>query len=274
MSAAPLLALTLLLAASGSQKGVQWEKSFDKAMKKAERSDMPLMVDFWAEWCGWCHRLDRTTYVDPVVTAKSKNFVSVKVDTEGSNRDRDVADRYKVHSLPTILFLSPGGLQVLRVSSFMGPGRFPHIMDKALEAAQRVAAWESQLDRDEADAGALGALGAHLFQQECLEESADFLTRAARYDTERPLGERRETRLLLAILHHNEGRYAQAEELIKEALNLGPKGEHHPKLLFVLGRTYVSWGRHQMGVETMQVIVEEYPSSPLAPKAREILEQR
>ena len=38
---------------------------FDEALKKARSQNKPLMVDFWAEWCGWCHRLDKTTYVDP-----------------------------------------------------------------------------------------------------------------------------------------------------------------------------------------------------------------
>jgi hypothetical protein len=39
----------------------------------------------------------------------------------------------------------------------------------------------------------------------------------------------------------------------------------------VLGRTYVSWGRHAEGVATMEIIVKEFPQSPLAQKARETL---
>ena len=41
--------------------------------------------------------------------------------------------------------------------------------------------------------------------------------------------------------------------------------------LFVLGRTYVQMGRHAEGVATMQIIVREYPQSPLAQKAKETL---
>ena len=67
-----VLALALLLAGPTPAKGVQWEKNFDQAMELAAKHDMPVMVDFWADWCGWCHRLDRTTYVDPVVGAKAK----------------------------------------------------------------------------------------------------------------------------------------------------------------------------------------------------------
>ena len=66
-------------------------------------------------------------------------------------------------------------------------------------------------------------------------------------------------------------RYAEAETLIKEALSLGAKGEEEAKLLFVLGHTYVSWGRRAEGVQTMRAIVQEYPQSPLAQKARETL---
>ena len=265
------LALTLLLAGPTSAKEIQWEKNFDKAMKKAEERNMPVMIDFWAEWCGFCHRLDRTTYVDPEVTGKAQNFVAVKINTEGSRREREVVERYKVHSLPTILFVSPGGLQVWRVNSFVGPGRFPFIMDEALEAAQRVHAWEDELARNPNDAGALASIGHHLFQQECYEQSGEYLGHAAHFDSARPVDERRTTRLLLAILQNVKRQFAQAESLLKEALTLNPEGEDQPKLLFFLGRTYVSWGRHEMGVATMQVIVREHPRSPIAQRAQETL---
>jgi TolA-binding protein len=58
---------------------------------------------------------------------------------------------------------------------------------------------------------------------------------------------------------------------VKEARALGPRGDDDPKLLFVLGRTYVAWGRHAEGVATMEIIVREYPQSPIAQKAKETL---
>ena len=265
------LALALLLAGPMSPEGIQWEKNFDKAMKKAEQHGKPVIVDFWAEWCGWCHRLDRTTYVDPVVSDKARGFVAVKVDTEGSQREKEIRDQYRVLSLPTILFLSPRGHQVFRVNSFIDPHRFNYMMDKALAAAQRVSAWEEELEEDPDAAGAAYALGQHLFEQECYEESAELLARAAANDADRPIHERRRTRFLLALMQNVQERYAEAEALIKEALTLDPKAVDQPKLLFMLGSMYVSWGRQEMGMETLEVIVREHPQSPMAQKARETL---
>jgi thiol-disulfide isomerase/thioredoxin len=266
-----VLALTMVLAGSASAKGIQWEKDFDRAMKKAQEKGMPVLVDFWADWCGWCHRLDRTTYADPVVGERAKGFVAVKVNTEGSRREAEIAHRYRVGELPTILFLSPRGNQVWRVNSFIGPGGFPSVLDKALEVAGRVSAWEGALEQNPNDAGAAFALGEHLWNQKCYEESGELLARAAASDRDRPVHERRRTRLLLAILQHAHQRYAKAEALIKEALTLDPNASDQPKLLYFLGSNYVSWGRHKQGVETMQVIVREHPQSPMAQKARETL---
>ena len=117
-------------------------RQFDAALKRAQQTKKPLLVDFWAEWCGWCHRLDQTTYVDPVVVKMSEDFVAVKVNTEGTPREVAVARHYDVSSLPTIAFLSPAGRMILRLNGFQGPGQFPRAIEEARERATKIIGWE------------------------------------------------------------------------------------------------------------------------------------
>ncbi len=271
-----VLALSLLLASAARESpappppAIKWEKNFDAALRKAKTSGKPVIVDFWAEWCAWCHRLDQSTYVDPWVVRKAQAFVAVKIDTEGSRKEQSIAERYQVRTLPTIVFLSPEGRQLLRVP-FQGPGQFPHTLDAALEVAQQVMPWEEALARNPDDPRALFALGTHLFEQEYIEDARDLLRRAVERDAQEDAENRRRARMLLAIVEHVSRNFVEAERLVKEALALPPNPEDQPMLLFVLGRTYVSWGRQADAVATLEVIVREYPGSPVAAKAREAL---
>jgi thioredoxin-like negative regulator of GroEL len=250
---------------------IHWEGNFADALRKAKRSSKPVIVDFWADWCGWCERLNETTYADPTVVRKAQDFVAVKVNAEGSHKETDVARRYQVSSLPTILFLSPDGRQLGRIDGYQGPGHFPHTLDAVLAVAKRVMSWEEALARNPDDPRALAALGAHLYEQMVLDEARLLLKKAVGRDSEEPADDRRRTRMVLAILESASRNFAEAEKLVKDALSLEPNGEDEPKLLFVLGRTYVSWGRQDEGVATMEIIVRQYPQSPLAQKARETL---
>ena len=267
--------LSLFLAAGAAQPAptqhIKWEKSFEEALKKAQKSGKPIVVDFWAEWCAWCERLNQNTYADPLVVQKAQDFVAVRVNTEGSRKEIDVAVKYHVTSLPTIVFLSPMGRQLGRVNGYQGPGQFPRTLEAAQAIARRVISWEDALRTNGDDPAALVALGAHDYDQQNFEDARDLLRRAAAVDADEPVDDRRRTRMLLAILENMDRNYASAEKLVKEALALGPRGEDNPKLLFVLGRTYVSWGRHAEGVATMEIIVRDYPQSPIAQKARETI---
>jgi tetratricopeptide (TPR) repeat protein len=272
------LALALLLAGSAGEHpapptvAIHWEKKFDEALREAKRTGKPLVVDFWAEWCGWCHRLDRTTYADPTVIRRAQNFVAVRVNTEGSRRELEVCAKYGVgERLPVILFLSPQGHQLFRIDGYQGPGQFPRTLDAARQVAGQVIAWENALESDPDDAVALLGLGRHLYSQENFEDARGLLRRAVQHDAAAAVDARREARMLLAILAHVTRDFDEAERLVKEALSLGPDQDEQPRLLFVLGRTYVSSGRQEEGVATFEVIVQQFPQSPMAEKAKETL---
>jgi thioredoxin-like negative regulator of GroEL len=272
MSASLVLSLVLLGHPPAHGAGVRWEQRFEDAMKKARSARKPVMVDFWAEWCGWCHRLDQTTYVDPTVTKLSHDFVAVKVDTEGGRKQTEIALKYNVSTLPTIIFLTAGGRQVLKVGQFQGPGQFPKTMEAAREAATRVMAWEAALEKDPHDSKALFLLGRHMFEQEFYEESRDLLYRAAAADTSRPVGDRKQARMLLGIIQKYDNKNAEAEKVLKEALAIQPPTEYDPKMLYILGRVYMAVGRPADARGAMNQVLT-YGDTSVTKKAKEALKE-
>jgi thiol-disulfide isomerase/thioredoxin len=266
------LALSLLLL--GSPKpgaSVQWERDFESALKKARAAGKPLVVDFWADWCGWCERLDQTTYRDPKVVKLLADFVPVKVNTEGSRREVDVALKYGVSSLPTVVFISPSGRAILTLQGFQGPGQFPDVVQQAKAEADKLMKLEAALEKNPNDAEALLGLGLHLLDNEGFDEARAVLARARDADAGRPAPERKQARMLLGTLEYYEGHFGEAETILKEGLALRPEGEFEAKMLYVLGKTYLKWGRKQQARATLQAVLDGYASSPIAQKARETL---
>lgn len=89
----------------------------DATINEVLESDKPIMIDFWAEWCGPCRMV--SPIVDELATEYDGKIIVGKVDVDNND---EVTSKYGIRNIPTILFIKNG-----------------EIVDKQVGAAQKSA---------------------------------------------------------------------------------------------------------------------------------------
>ncbi|RMF92396.1 MAG: DUF255 domain-containing protein [Planctomycetota bacterium] len=90
---------------------VHWQPTLDAAKRVAAQTNRPVLIHFWAEWCGPCRQMEQTVFSrQDVAAAIETQFVPVKI-----NQDEFpyTAQQFKVTGIPCDVVITPQG-QVLR----------------------------------------------------------------------------------------------------------------------------------------------------------------
>lgn len=65
-----------------SQNRIDW-LTWEEAVALNEKEPRKMFVDIYTDWCGWCRKLDQTTFIDPhVVKLMNEKYYAVKLDAE------------------------------------------------------------------------------------------------------------------------------------------------------------------------------------------------
>src|SRR2546425_6842832 len=76
------------------------EQSFDQEVLQSEK---PVIVDFWAEWCGPCHAV--APVLDKIAAERDGELKLVKVNID---EEQGLAQRYGIASIPTMVLFKDG----------------------------------------------------------------------------------------------------------------------------------------------------------------------
>lgn len=78
-----LITFSLLLSIPAmSQEEITW-MSFEEAVALAEEEPKHIFIDVYTDWCGWCKKMDASTFIDPVIVSiMNEHFYAVKLDAE------------------------------------------------------------------------------------------------------------------------------------------------------------------------------------------------
>ena len=257
-----VLAGALALAIAPQTFAGTWLKTVPAAQKAAQAKNQLILVDMFAQWCGWCHRFEREVFPSEAFQNASADLVLLRLDTEDKGEGSAFARKYQVSSLPTFLLLAPD-LSVAGVIRGYAPA--PQFVAMLKETRDKYTAFQKRVKSESSMTKDYNGR---------LELAKEFLTRTA-YDksearlrklmTEKgvPATVRDEAYYQLAVSYALQQKYDQGLKTVRELTTLSKAGDAVERSRLLAGQIYLQQGNLDGAAKEFRSFKKQYPKSPL-----------
>jgi len=244
-------------AASGPER-VDWLSSLDLALEEAILTRRPVLLNFTATWCGWCRRLEATTFRDPGFIQSARSFVTVQVD---GDKERGLASLYRVKGYPTTVFLDRRGREIGRIVGYRDAASFAAEMARALQGREPISEVRKAAEENPGDARAQYELGDVLLAVGEYEEARAAFQRALDLagSSQAELADDAELDLALTRIFAYD--FVDALPLLDAYLAGGKDRPRHDEALFFSGLALVRTGQTEEGFDRLDRAAGETSSS-------------
>lgn len=158
---ASLVLLSFVYSPAEETGGIKWMtwKEVQEAQKKEKRK---VFVDVYTDWCGWCKRMDATTFAHPeIVKYVNENFYAIKFDAEtrenivlNGKTYKYVAQGYRGYnelaaeilngqmSYPTSVYLDESMEEIFPVPGYQDPQMFETVLNFVATNSYKNNTWD------------------------------------------------------------------------------------------------------------------------------------
>jgi thioredoxin-related protein len=156
---ASVLFLSLAAGMAGADETGWIMDDYQKGLETAKKSGHLMQIDWTAEWCGWCKKLEAETYADPEVAKYiAATFVNVRLDKDNA-KNGDLAEKMKVEGIPALIFVDGDGRVVGRIEGFKPAGPYLKAVKEIQANGEKLVKAEAALKKDAKDLASSLAVG-------------------------------------------------------------------------------------------------------------------
>jgi thioredoxin-like negative regulator of GroEL len=143
-----LVVASIFIVDSAQAQQPTWLSNFELAKTAAQNTNRLILVDFWADWCGPCKKMDAEVWSTPEAERLKRNVIPVKLDID---LERALALKYGIRSIPHILVMNYKGEIVYQQIGYAGKDKLLHFLEAIPAEVGRY--YEAIDRRDESQSG-------------------------------------------------------------------------------------------------------------------------
>jgi thiol:disulfide interchange protein DsbD len=247
-------------AGGGDQDGVVWLEDYKAALDRAREVNRPVMVEFWTSWCLYCGKLEKQTLGDPRVVELSKEFVCARIDADVQ---KAAAARYSPPGYPTVVFATPSGVEIVKISGFREADPFLTVMRAVHERGLELSDLMATLEDEPKNFAAREAVAEIYLDLGLPDKASDHLKVAMKAKDLEP-GDEARIQFLLCKAAIKDENYRQAIKTLRKLIDAEPSSPQTSRYYLELARAYFASGKEDKAEETYAALARLFPESPEA----------
>ncbi len=237
-----------------------WFKSLTSAQKKAKEHNALIFVDLFADWCGWCHKMEQEVFPSEVFQKATESKVLLRLNTEDGGEGTKIAQQFGITTLPTFLLLTADGSIAGTIRGYFPANEFVRAIadsENSYNEFQKHVAAESKITTD---------------YSKRLDLAKEFRSRYALAESEGrfkklttepgvPVNVRDSAYYELAFTQVVEKKYDEGLKTIRKFATVQKKGEMYEKSRLLAGDIYVQQGNYRGALNEFRSFKAEFPKS-------------